>query len=64
MPVTGGKAPQRRHRNRDRLGASVARNSARVMSGDAAYSAQIRAALASVVAERVSPPYGLAAALP
>lgn len=44
--------------------ASAARNSARVMSGAASYSAQMRAALASVAAERVSPPWGLAAGLP
>jgi len=44
--------------------ASAARNSARVMSGAASYSTQMRAALPSVVAERVSPPCGLAAGFP
>lgn len=44
--------------------ASATRNSARVISNAASYSAQIRTALASVAAERVSPPCGLAAGFP
>lgn len=44
--------------------ASAARSSASGMSGAAFYSAQMCAALPSVVAERVSPPCGLAASFP